>query len=102
MTLPIHSGARPMNDSQPMHRLRSADDVLLAGDSWGDPDGIPVIRLHGAGQTRHSWSATGMMLGGAGFFAVAFDAVVTVTAVGRQGQTIVTARKRLTVFGCED
>lgn len=57
-----------------MHRLRSADGVLLAGDSWGDPNGIPVLLLHGAGQTRHSWSRTGMMLGRAGFFAVSFDA----------------------------
>ncbi|WP_277188581.1 alpha/beta fold hydrolase [Caballeronia sp. BR00000012568055] len=63
-----------MNASEPMHRLRSADGVLLAGDSWGDPKGIPVILLHGAGQTRHSWSATGRMLGEAGFFAVSFDA----------------------------
>jgi pimeloyl-ACP methyl ester carboxylesterase len=74
MTSPIYSGARPMNDSQSMHRLKSADGVLLAGDSWGDPSGIPVILLHGAGQTRHSWRATGTMLGEAGFFAVSFDA----------------------------
>ncbi|SAK86946.1 Alpha/beta hydrolase fold protein [Caballeronia pedi] len=70
----VHARTLPINDSRPMHRLRSADGVLLAGDSWGDPGGIPVILLHGAGQTRHSWRRTGMMLGEAGFFAVSFDA----------------------------
>lgn len=58
----------------PMHVWRSADGIRLAGDSWGDPDGTPVILLHGSGQTRHSWSGTGRALGDAGFFAVAFDA----------------------------
>nr|WP_232231987.1 alpha/beta hydrolase [Burkholderia sp. WSM2230] len=57
-----------------MHIWRSADGVRLAGDSWGDPDGTPVILLHGGGQTRHAWSETGRALGAAGFYAVAFDA----------------------------
>jgi non-heme chloroperoxidase len=57
-----------------MHVWRSRDGVRLAADSWGDPDGVPVILLHGSGQTRHAWSRTGQFLGEAGFYAVAFDA----------------------------
>ncbi|MFC6946460.1 alpha/beta fold hydrolase [Paraburkholderia dipogonis] len=33
-----------------------------------------VVLLHGGGQTRHAWGATGASLGEAGYFAVAYDA----------------------------
>lgn len=56
------------------HTWTSADGLRLAGHSWGDPDGAPVILLHGSGQTRHAWSGMGRLLGAAGFHAVAFDA----------------------------
>ena len=59
---------------EPMHRWRSHDGVRLAGDSWGERQGVPVILLHGAGQTRRAWNGTGRLLADAGYFAVAFDA----------------------------
>jgi pimeloyl-ACP methyl ester carboxylesterase len=68
------AGTYPSRTPDPMHTWKSADGVRLAGDSWGDPDGAPVILLHGSGQTRHAWGATGHALGAAGFYAVAFDA----------------------------
>ncbi|MBR8243242.1 Non-heme bromoperoxidase BPO-A2 [Burkholderia multivorans] len=56
------------------HTWTSADGLRLAGRSWGDRDGAPVVLLHGSGQTRHAWSGMGRLLGAAGFYAVAFDA----------------------------
>ena len=50
------------------------DDLDLVGDAYGDPEGPPVILLHGGGQTRHAWGRTGAALGDAGFFAVTLDA----------------------------
>ncbi|HXZ07162.1 MAG TPA: alpha/beta hydrolase [Paraburkholderia sp.] len=59
---------------QPMHLWKGAGGIRLAGDSWGNPDGSPVVLLHGGGQTRHAWGRTGERLGHAGFFAIAYDA----------------------------
>jgi pimeloyl-ACP methyl ester carboxylesterase len=47
--------------------------LRLAGDAWGDPDAAPVLLLHGAGQTRHSWRRTGAALAAAGWHAIALD-----------------------------
>ncbi|HEX4093337.1 MAG TPA: alpha/beta hydrolase, partial [Trebonia sp.] len=47
--------------------------LRLAGDEWGDPDAPPVLLLHGAGQTRHSWRATGSALAAAGWHAISLD-----------------------------
>jgi pimeloyl-ACP methyl ester carboxylesterase len=47
-------------------RLRVADDVTLAADAHGDPDGRPVVLLHGGGQTRHAWHHTAEQLAAAG------------------------------------
>jgi pimeloyl-ACP methyl ester carboxylesterase len=47
--------------------------LRLAGDAWGDPDAPPVLLLHGAGQTRHSWRTTGSILATAGWRAIALD-----------------------------
>jgi len=59
---------------QPMRSWRGADGVTLAGDCWGDPEGPLVFLLHGGGQTRHAWGATGALLASAGCHAVALDA----------------------------
>jgi len=58
----------------PMHTWTVDGGLRLAGDSWGHPQAPLVMLLHGLGQTRHAWRATGRMLGSAGYHAVAFDA----------------------------
>jgi non-heme chloroperoxidase len=62
------------NTPPPTCVWKSADGTRLAGDVWGDPDGMPVILLHGGGQTRHAWSETAHALARAGFYAITFDA----------------------------
>lgn len=57
-----------------MHRWQVADDMVIAGDSWGDPDGPLVLLQHGGGQTRHAWKGAGEKLGAAGYHAIALDA----------------------------
>lgn len=57
-----------------MHRWPGAHGVVLAGDSWGDPNGPLVVLQHGGGQTRHAWRGAGEALGKAGYHAVVFDA----------------------------
>ncbi len=47
---------------------------MIAGDSWGDPDGPLIVLQHGGGQTRHAWKSAGETLGAAGYYAVAIDA----------------------------
>ncbi len=47
--------------------------VTLRGDAWGDPEGRPVLLLHGGGQTRHSWASCGATLGAHGWRAMALD-----------------------------
>jgi len=59
---------------KPLHTWQGSDGVRLAGDTWGHPDGAPVVLLHGGGQTRHAWGRTGERLGRAGYFAIAYDA----------------------------
>ena len=55
-----------------------SDGIHLRADKWSAarPDTRPetVLLLHGGGQTRHSWHATGYRLARAGFDAVAVDA----------------------------
>jgi pimeloyl-ACP methyl ester carboxylesterase len=47
--------------------------IELIGDAEGDPAGIPVLLLHGGGQTRHAWGGTRSILARAGFHAIALD-----------------------------
>jgi len=58
----------------PTHHWEGSHGVMIAGDSWGDPDGPLVLLQHGGGQTRHAWKGAGEALGAAGYHAVAFDA----------------------------
>lgn len=74
MTTLTQTPARVRDTPAPTRVWTSADGTRLAGDVWGDPDGTPVILLHGSGQTRHAWSRTAQALATAGFHAIAFDA----------------------------
>lgn len=47
--------------------------VRLAGDQWGEGSAPPVLLLHGAGQTRHSWRTTGSVLAAQGWHVIALD-----------------------------
>lgn len=53
--------------------VTGANGVRLEADAFGDPDGPPVLLLHGGGQTRHSWGHTASALATAGFHAVSAD-----------------------------
>lgn len=54
-------------------RLTAADGIILAAESHGPDDGLPVILAHGGGQTRHAWHAAAKRLGNKGLRAVALD-----------------------------
>jgi len=54
-------------------RFAGRDGVMLAADVWGSPGGSTVLMLHGGGQTRHSWKATGAVLAEQGFRVVTLD-----------------------------
>jgi pimeloyl-ACP methyl ester carboxylesterase len=49
------------------------EGIVLRGDAWGPAEALPVLLLHGGGQTRHSWSGAGQRIGAAGFRAIALD-----------------------------
>lgn len=49
------------------------DGVVIVADTYGDPQGLPVLFAHGGGQTRHAWGKTAQILAERGWFAVAYD-----------------------------
>ncbi|MFN0028599.1 MAG: alpha/beta fold hydrolase [Acidimicrobiales bacterium] len=73
-TPPTNAGRRLPGTPDPMHHWEGTGGVIIAGDSWGDPNGPLVLLQHGGGQTRHAWKGAGETLGAAGYHAVAFDA----------------------------
>ena len=36
----------------------TCDGLSLAADGWGSAEHLPVLLLHGGGQTRHAWGDT--------------------------------------------
>jgi pimeloyl-ACP methyl ester carboxylesterase len=61
-------------DASPGPALRLAGDGLtLAADTYGPPDGPPVVLFHGGGQTRHAWGGTARLLGDKGWRATTVD-----------------------------
>ncbi len=51
-----------------------ADGLRLVADAAGPLDGLPVLLLHGGGQTRHSWRRALQNLAAQGWRAIALDA----------------------------
>jgi pimeloyl-ACP methyl ester carboxylesterase len=47
--------------------------VSLVADAFGDPANVPVVLLHGGGQTRQSWRDTGAELAAAGWYVLSVD-----------------------------
>jgi pimeloyl-ACP methyl ester carboxylesterase len=43
-------------------RFKTSTGLTLAGDAWGPASGLPVLFLHGGGQTRHSWKQTAQLV----------------------------------------
>lgn len=70
----MSAGERLPGTPDPMHKWEGAGGVMIAGDTWGDPNGPLVVLQHGGGQTRHAWKGAGETLGSSGYHAVAFDA----------------------------
>jgi pimeloyl-ACP methyl ester carboxylesterase len=52
--------------------FKGADGNTLVGDVYGE-EGLPVLLLHGGGQTRHAWRKTGDLLARLGRVAYAVD-----------------------------
>ena len=46
------------NASSTPQRFETAAGITIAGEAWGPASGIPVLFIHGGGQTRHSWKQT--------------------------------------------
>ncbi|MBT7667254.1 MAG: alpha/beta hydrolase [Rhodospirillaceae bacterium] len=70
----MSAGERLPGTPVPMHKWPGAGGLMIAADTWGDPNGPLVALLHGGGQTRHAWKGAGETLGASGYHAVAFDA----------------------------
>src|SRR5580658_1165497 len=49
------------------------EGLRLVADVRGDPDGWPVLFLHGGGQTRHAWGSTAERVADQGWRTVALD-----------------------------
>jgi pimeloyl-ACP methyl ester carboxylesterase len=51
-----------------------ANGLRLAADAAGPADGVPVLLMHGGGQTRNAWGRALQDLGAQGWRAIAIDA----------------------------
>ncbi len=69
---PDRAGATTDADN-PVTVCIPAEGVELVGDAYGDPADVPVLLLHGGGQTRHSWGATARTLARNGWYALTVD-----------------------------
>ncbi len=62
-----------MPDASTLRRFRSATEITLVGDAYGERGDPPVLMLHGGGQTRHAWGATAERLAASGWYVVSLD-----------------------------
>jgi pimeloyl-ACP methyl ester carboxylesterase len=53
--------------------FQTPDGLTLRADLWGNPNGQPVLLLHGGGQTRNAWGETARVLAEHGYCAIAVD-----------------------------
>ena len=53
--------------------LSGRDGLRLRADEFGDPDGPPVVLLHGGGQTRFAWGTTAPVLADRGWHVLRVD-----------------------------
>jgi pimeloyl-ACP methyl ester carboxylesterase len=53
--------------------LAGRDGLRLSADEFGDPDGPPVVLLHGGGQTRYAWGSTARVLAERGWHVYRVD-----------------------------
>lgn len=53
--------------------FKGFEGLDLVGDVLGDPDGWPILFLHGGGQTRHAWGRTAEILAEHGWRTVTLD-----------------------------
>jgi pimeloyl-ACP methyl ester carboxylesterase len=62
--------------SLPIERIefQGANGLRLAADAAGPTDGLPVLLMHGGGQTRNAWGRALQDLGAQGWRAIAIDA----------------------------
>ena len=54
-------------------RFNTSTGLTLVADIGGPESGQPVIRLHGGGQTRHSWRKAALELAGEGYRVISLD-----------------------------
>lgn len=54
-------------------RIDVGGGMTLTADAWGDPAGVPVVFLHGGGQTRHAWGGTAREVAARGWLALTVD-----------------------------
>lgn len=59
--------------THPPLRFAVASALSIAADASGPDAGIPVLLLHGGGQTRHAWGGTAAALAVRGFRALSLD-----------------------------
>jgi pimeloyl-ACP methyl ester carboxylesterase len=55
-------------------RFETAPHFFIAATAYGNPSNLPVLLLHGGGQTSHSWGDTARILAENGYYAIALDA----------------------------
>jgi pimeloyl-ACP methyl ester carboxylesterase len=53
--------------------LQGHEGLRLRANEFGDPDGSPVLLLHGGGQTRHAWGSTARVLANLGWHTFSID-----------------------------
>jgi pimeloyl-ACP methyl ester carboxylesterase len=54
-------------------RLRGADGVTIAADAYGEEGGVPILFLHGGGQSRSAWRGAARTLAGQGYRSLSLD-----------------------------